>query len=105
MVKTSLGRVAYVLALVGGVLLVLFSLLGFLGFAMMVPFGMPMPRFFAGFDILALIFGIIVIVGSKHASELVWAIVLIIVGYLGGGIGGLLVLIGGIVGLLSKYVK
>jgi hypothetical protein len=44
------------------------------------------------------------VVGSKRANELIWAVVLIVVGYLGGGIGGLLTLIGGLLGLLSRYV-
>lgn len=105
MAKTSIAHAAYLLALVGGILMVLFSLLGFLGFAMMIPFGMHMPSFFAGFDILALILGIIAIVGSKHVTELIWGIVLIIIGILGGGLGGLLVAVGGILGLASKYVR
>ena len=42
--KTSLGKVAYVLVLVGGILMVLFSLLGFLDFPLMMPFGIPCPN-------------------------------------------------------------
>jgi hypothetical protein len=72
----------------------------------MMSFGMP--HLFAGFGILALILGIIAIIGAKHVTELIWAIVLIVIGLIGGGaggsIGGLLVLIGGILGLISKYV-
>jgi hypothetical protein len=37
-------------------------------------------------------------------NELVWAVVLIVVGFLAGGIGGLLTLLGGLVGLLSSYI-
>lgn len=104
MAKTSLGQVAYVLALVGGILMVLFALFGFLGMAVMMSFEMPGAHFAGLGAILGLVLGIVAIVGSKHATELVWAIVLIIVGYVGGGIGGILVLIGGILGLVSKYV-
>jgi hypothetical protein len=93
--KTSLGRAAYVLALVGGILMVLLSLLGFLGMAFMMPFEMPGPRLFAGFGaILTLILGVVAIIGSKRVTELLWAIILIIIGLVGGGgIGGLLVLV------------
>jgi hypothetical protein len=56
-----------------------------------------------GFALLPLIIGVIAVVGAKHSSELIWAIVLIVAGYIAGGIGGLLVLIGGIVGLISRY--
>lgn len=104
MAKTSLGRVAYLLVLVGGILMILLSVLSFLGMAFM-PFGMPGLGLFASFGaILGIILGIVAIYGSKHVTELLWAIVLIVVGLVGGGIGGLLVLVGGIIGLLSKYV-
>lgn len=105
MAKTSLGRAAYVLALVGGILMVLLSLLGFLGMAFMMPFEMSGLRLFAGFGaILTLILGVVAIIGSKRVTELLWAIILIIIGFIGGGIGGLLVLVGGILGLVARYI-
>ncbi len=105
MAKTSLGRVAYILVLVGGILMVLFSLLGLLGYAMMSMMSFGMPRFFGGFAILGLVLGVVAIIGSKRVTELIWAIILIVIGLIGGGgIGGILVLIGGILGLISKYV-
>lgn len=104
MAKTSLGRAAYLLVLVGGILMILLSVLGFLGMAFM-SFGMLGLGLFAGFGaILGIILGIVAIFGSKHVTELLWAIILIVVGLVGGGIGGLLVLVGGILGLLSKYI-
>jgi hypothetical protein len=48
--------------------------------------------------------GIVAVFGSKRVNEVVWAAVLMIVGFLAGGIGGLLTLIGGLIGLLSRYV-
>jgi hypothetical protein len=102
--KHSLGEIAYILALVGGILMVLFALLGFLGMGAMMAFQMPGAHFASLGAILSLILGVVAIVGSKHATDLLWAIILLIVGYVGGGIGGLLVLVGGILGLVSKYV-
>ena len=101
--KGTLGHLAYILALVGGIVMIILSLLGFLSYAVTIPFQSPLGGFF-GSGIITLILGVIAVVLSKRASELVFAIVLIIVGYLGGGIGGLLVLIGGILGLLSRFV-
>jgi len=102
--KTSLGRVAYLLVLVGGILMILLSVLSFLGIEFM-SFGMPGLGLSASFGaILGIILGIVAIFGSKHVTELVWAIVLIVIGYVGAGIGGLLVLVGGILGLLSRYI-
>jgi hypothetical protein len=103
--KSSLGRVAYVLVLIGGILMVLFRLLGFLGFAIvgMMPFGMP--RLFPGYEILGLILGMVAIIIAKRATEPLWAIILILIGLFDlQGIGALLVLLGGILGLISKYV-
>jgi hypothetical protein len=103
--KGSLGRPAYVLVLVGGVLLILLSLFGFLGMAFMSHLGMPGVGMFAGFgSIVSIILGAVAIYGSKRVTNLLWAVILIVVGLLGGGIGGLLVLVGGILGLLSKYM-
>jgi hypothetical protein len=97
----SVSTIAYYMALIGGVLMVLFGLLGFF-----VNFG----RFYFnwGFDyggIVTLIMGLIAIIGARSASTLVWAIVLIVVGLVGGGIGGLLVVLGGIFGLITTMSK
>lgn len=105
MAKASIGRIAYVLALIGGILLILLSILSFLGMAFMSGFGMPGLGLFAGFGaIVGIILGIVAIYGSKRVEELLWAVVLIVVGLLGGGIGGLRVLVGGILGIVAKYV-
>lgn len=87
--------------------MVIFGLLDILG-ASIAGFGMiGRPYFFAfGFaGIVTLIMGIIAIVGARSASTLVWAIILIIVGLIGGGLGGLLVLLGGIIGLIASLSK
>ncbi len=85
--------------------MVLLSLLELVGMAIMMPFEMPGVHMFGGFTaILGLILGIVAIIGSKRVTELLWAIILIVIGFIGGSIGGVLVLIGGILGLISKYV-
>ena len=55
--------------------------------------------------IVTLIMGVIAIIGSRSVKILVWAVVLIIVGLIGGGVGGLLVVLGGLVGLISSLIK
>ncbi len=101
MSRSSVSNAAYYLALLGGILMVLFGLLGFvvsLG-AFLFSWG------FAYGGIVTLIMGIIAIIGARSASTLVWAIVLIIVGLIGGGLGGLLVLLGGILGLVAALSR
>ena len=105
MAKGTLGRVACMLALIGGILMVLFRLLLFLGFTIVGTFSFGLPRLFPGYEILGLILGIVAILISRRATETLWAIVLIVIGIIAlQGIGALLVLLGGILGLLSKYV-
>ena len=94
----SLSRLAYYLALIGGVILLAFGILDlvvttFHGFYTGWGFG------FGG--ILSIIAGLIAIIGASRAADLVWAIILIIIGLIAGGLGGLLVLIGGIIGLVA----
>jgi hypothetical protein len=100
--KGGLGYFAYILAIIGGILMIIFSILGMLSYAVALPFQSPIGGFF-GAGIITLILGIVAVVGSKRVSQLLWAIVLIVVGFIGGGIGGLLVLIGGILGLLAHF--
>jgi len=105
MAKASLGRPAYILALIGGVILVIQGLLSFVGMAFM----MFMPSVLgslggAFWGVIEIILGIVAIYGAKRATDLTWDIILIVVGVIGGGLGGILVLLGGIVGLASKYV-
>ena len=102
MAGSSISTVAYYLALIGGVLMVLFGLLGFLVSFGGLFFGWG---FIAYGGIITIIMGVIAIIGARSASTLVWAIVLIIVGLIGGGLGGFLVLLGGIVGLIASLSK
>jgi hypothetical protein len=105
MAKESwLGRVAFILALIGGILMVVLRLLGLLGFAVASVLSFGVPRLFPGYEILGLILGIVAIIVSRRAREPLWAIVLIVIGIVDlQGIGALLVLLGGILGLASKY--
>src|SRR5665647_689556 len=107
MADTSISQIAYILALIGGILLVIFGLISFIGS----PFG---PSFlywgwgFASFaygGIISIICGVIAIIGARSASTLVWAIVLIIVGIIGGGLGGTLVVLGGLLGIIVVLTK
>lgn len=102
MSSASLSRVAYYLALIGGILMVIFGLLSFFEFS----FGRFLLHWGITYGgIITLVGGIIAIIGARSASTLVWAIVLIIVGFIGDGLGGLLVVLGGVFGLIAVAVK
>ena len=97
----SVSQLAYYLALIGGALMVLFGLVGFFG-----SFGDNILHWgFSYGGIVTLICGVIAIIGARSANTLVWAIVLVVVGAVGGGIGGLLVVLGGVFGLITVLSK
>ena len=101
----SLGQLAYILALIGGIILVIQGILSFLGMAllMFVP-SIIGPIGGSYWAIIEIILGIVAIYGAKRATDLTWDIILIVIGIIAGGLGGLLVLLGGIVGLILRFV-
>ena len=98
-----MAKLGYVLALLGGIVIIVFSLAAILNAPLYIPFRSPLVSYF-GIGAISLILGIVAVVGSRRVNELIWAIVLMAVGFLGGGIGGLLTLVGGLLGLLSRYI-
>ncbi len=98
---TELSRAAYYLSLIGGILMIVLGLVGL--FASFGAFIFHWGYSYGG--IVTLIMGIIAVIGAKSVNTLTWAVVLIIVGLIGGGLGGLLVLLGGILGLITALNK
>ena len=98
---SEIGKVAYILTLIGGILLVIFGILSLLSIGLNGPSFLYWSVYsFAYSGIVMLICGVIAVIGAKYVTTLVWAIVLIIIGLIGGGLGGLLVLLGAIIGLI-----
>lgn len=89
------------------IVLSLFALLGsLLDVVLTIPFRSPLPGVnVVGHELIALILGIVAIIGARYVKRLEWAIILIIIGYFGGGIGGLLVLVGGVLALVARLIK
>jgi hypothetical protein len=104
MSEISVSRIAYILVLIGGILMVLFGLLSLIG-SSFESFGPFLHWGFAYGSIVTIVCGVIAVIGAKSVNTLVWAIVLIIVGAIGGGLGGLLVVLGGLLGLVSVVTK
>lgn len=83
----SLSYAGYVLVLLGGILLVIFGLLGLVG-VVLIPFS---PLYYIGVSVhglVTLIIGVICIIGSRYVGTLVWAIILLVLGIVATGIGG-----------------
>ncbi len=96
----TLAYIGYILALIGGILIVIFSILSIVS----TPFFVYSPLTALGnlgSGIIGLIIGIICIIGTKFVGTLVWAIVLLILGIIAAEPGSILVVIGAILGLVS----
>jgi len=101
--STSISQIAYILALVGGILMIIFGLLGIFASFGGLAFGWGFGFAYGG--IVTLIMGVIAVIGARSVNTLVWAIVIIIVGLIGGGLGGILALLGGVLGLITVLSK
>ena len=104
--NNSFAYWGYILTLIGGILVIVFGLLGLIGNSLGSAFS-PAGHYLTGamYSIVAIIIGGICIIGSKSVGILVWAIVLLVLGIVSGGIGGALVILGALLGLLSIFVK
>src|SRR4030067_3196942 len=99
----SLAYAGYILLLLGGVLLVIFGLLGLFG-TVLIPFS---PLYYIGVSVhglVTLIIGVICVIGSKYVGTLVWAILLLVLVILATGAGGTLVILGALLGLVSALM-
>jgi len=102
----GLAYTGYILALIGGIILIITGALGFLGVAFTLIIGTGLERLGTlGRDIFTIILGILAILGARYADTLGWSIGLIIIGLVASGLGGVLVLIGGILGLVYRLNK
>ena len=91
------------LALLGGIITIVLSLASMFHYPINVPIQVPLAGYI-GIGVISLILGVVAVFGSKRVNEIIWGVVLVAVGFLTGGVGGLLALIGGLVGLLSRYI-
>ena len=99
----ALWELGYVFALLGGIIITVLSLASILHYPTNLPIQVPLAGFF-GIGVISLILGVVWVFGSRRVNEIIWGVVLMAVGFLAGGIGGLLAIIGGVVGLLSRYI-
>jgi len=105
-VNNSFAYWGYILALIGGIIIIIFGLLALIGNSLGSAFS-PAGYYLSGafYSIVAIIIGVICVIGSRSVGTLVWAIVLLVLGIVSGGLGGALVILGAILGLVSIFVK
>ena len=103
----TLSYVGYILALVGGIIIIIFGLFDLLEVGVRIFRDISLLSFFSGTAsaLVQIIIGIVCAIGSRFVSKLVWAIVLLVLGIVAGTIGGTLVVIGAILGIVSMLFK
>lgn len=103
----TLSYVGYILVLVGGIIVLLFGLFDLLEVGVRIFRDISLLSFLSGTlrALAQVVIGIVCIIGSKFVSNLVWAIVLLVLGIVAGTLGGSLVVIGAILGLVSVLLK
>lgn len=99
-VKIEVKGISRILVLIGGILLIIFGILTVLG-------GSFESRYI-GISISGSIFGlavgVIALYGHTRIGEPVWAVILLVLGYFAGGLGGLLVLLGSLIALIMHFI-
>ena len=104
---STLAYVGYILALIGGIIVLLFGLFDLLEVGVRVFREVSLLGFLSGTvrALAQIVIGIVCVIGSRFVSNLVWALVLLVLGIVAGTIGGTLVVIGAILGLVSVLLK
>jgi hypothetical protein len=97
-----LGKIAYILVLVGGIVMVISGIASLIGMGVLAPSALG---FVFGGDILQMILGVAAFFLARRVGQLIWAIVITVIGFIGGGIGGILVALGGIASLIAIFLK
>lgn len=104
---STLAYVGYILALIGGIIVLLFGLFDLLEVGVRVFREVSLLGFLSGTvrALAQIVIGIVCVIGSRFVSNLVWALVLLVLGIVAGTIGGTLVVIGSLLGLVSLLLK
>lgn len=98
---TTLSYLGYILALIGGIIMIITGLLYIIGSPFYSLYSVLGALGLFGTGIVQLVLGIICAIGARYVGTLTWAIVLLILGVIGGGFGGFLVVLGALLGLIS----
>jgi|SRR2546425_6112018 len=105
--KSSLYSLGRLLLVIGGLVLILGAVLevvGGLGGLFDLNFRISSLGFLTGV-VIAIIAGVVAFIGAGQISNAALNIILLILGYLAGGLGGILVILGALVALITKFVK
>jgi hypothetical protein len=103
----GLAYTAYILGLIGGIILIITAFIDFLSLGFTFNFGLGLDYFGPLFgDAFRVILGIVATIGARYVDYLGWAIGLTIIGLITlGSLGGILILVSGILGLVYRSTR
>ena len=105
--KSSLYSLARLLLIIGGLVLILGAVLDVVGGLrglFDLNFRISSLGFLTGV-VIAIIAGVVAFIGAGQISNVALNIILVVLGYLAGGLGGILVILGALVAIVTKFVK
>ena len=105
--KSSLYSLARLLLIIGGLVLILGAVLDVVGGLrglFDLTFRIPSLDFLTGL-VIAIIAGVVAFVGAGQIKNPALNIILLILGYLAWGIGGILIILGAFIALVTRFVK
>jgi hypothetical protein len=105
--KTSLRSIARLLLIVGGLILILGAVLQLAGDVRnLLDLAPRVPSLgLLTSAIVGIVVGVLAFIGAGQVSNPAWAIVLMVLGFLVGSLGGILIFIGGLIALVAAFVK
>jgi len=105
--KSSLYSLARLLLIIGGLVLILGAVLDVVGGLrglFDLNFRISSLGFLTGV-VIVIIAGVVAFIGAGQISNVALNIILVVLGYLAGGLGGILVILGALVAIVTKFVK
>jgi hypothetical protein len=102
----ALQSLARILILVGGVVLLVGAVLQVIDVRSILDLT-PSVRSLSLFTsaLIGIFVGVLALIGASQVSSAVWCVILMVLGYLVGSLGGILIFIGALIGLVVTLVK
>jgi len=100
--KPTLVKAAKIIVIVGAILMISLSIMSIAGRILALPFYAPIGLTSGAYIFASLFGGILALILSRKVGGMIWTLIVIGIGIIGGGLGGLLVFIGGIIAIIAR---